>query len=183
MKLRSVWISIHFNDLLVGAAEFNEWWIPPITRPSVFWYWADGLSIEDGRLAEVMGSFWPRKSWPPAFGNVVTFHRLAIDSSLDRGRAGLQHLGAFLATEFGKRVSVMVMQAYPLEFEGELPHGSPRLPIFRHRVAAMLRLYEGSIGATPFADQAVYPGWMWLAMRDVPPPNPRASTEWLKRTR
>lgn len=183
MKVRSVWISIHYDDRFIGAAEFSEWSIPKGARPSTFWYWADGLSIEDSRLAEVLGSFWPRQAWPPLFGNVVTFHRLAVDTRRDGGRTALRQLGAYLAVEFRRRASVIVLQAFPLEFEGELPHGSGRKPLFNRRVAAMLRLYQSSLGACPFADQASYPGWMWLALRDIPPPTRKANAKWLARIR
>lgn len=180
MKVRSLWISVHFQGALIGAAAFSEWKIAWGVDPSEFWWMADGLSLEDGRLAEVLGSFWPHHDWPADYGNVVTFHRLAIDTSNDTGRRGLKVLGDYLHEEFFGRASAILIQAYPLEFEGKLPIGSPRRNVFNRRLAGMMRLYASALGATPFEDQSAYPGWMWILMTTMPLPDATADTKWLE---
>jgi hypothetical protein len=177
---RSVWIEIWYSRTLVGVADLTEWRLPTFPVPRDFWELADDISLEDSEFAEVVCSFWPDYEFPSDYGNLLNFVRLAIDTKRDRGRRALKMLGEFLDVEAKRRVSLMVLKAFPLEFESELPEEEVRRhEQFAHRLRAMLRVYERDLGAKPIPDQATYPGFMWKELRYCPEPQPLPSREWL----
>lgn len=176
-------ISIVIRDANAGAlgvAELSEWSISPATSPLEFWQVADFQSEEDANLAELIGSLWHRDDWPPLYGNVLVFSRLVIASG--GSRDVLPALEQAMQTEFGRRVSVMALKAYPLEFESNLPVGAAeREGLFNRRRASMMRYYARRLKVEAIADQRSFPGWMWRAFRSSPAPLKRPSFRWLNK--
>lgn len=101
-------------------------------------------------MAELLAAFWDWHCWPPEYGTVVIFSRLAIDSRLDVGRNALVRLGEFLQVEFGRRASVLLLKAFPLEFENSVTTKNDRQLALDRRSQAMFRLYERSLLVRPF---------------------------------
>lgn len=182
MKLRGVTITIKHAGRVAGIAKLKEWWLPPFSSPTQFWDTADNLSQEQADLAELVGSFWQWHEWPPEFGTIVLFSRLVIDSRLDSGRAALDRLGEYLMIEFGRRASVLLLKAFPLEFANALgPGHEHRRASFERRSRAMLRMYGASLRARPLPDQEAYAGWMWRSLRYCPDPSLTADPDWRER--
>lgn len=179
MKLRHLTISITYEGALVGTAKLREWSLPGFCSPEAFWETADGLSQEDTDAAELLGAFWEWHQWPPQYGNVVIFSRLAIDSRRDAGRKGLRRLGDYLQVEFGRRASVLLLKAFPLEFEHAV--GSDlidRQVLFDRRSRAMLRLYRDTLRVQPLSDHGRLTNWMWRPLRYCPAPARTPNINW-----
>jgi hypothetical protein len=168
------------NAGALGAAELSEWSISPATSPLEFWQVADFQSEEDANLAELIGSLWHPDDWPPLYGNVLVFSRLVIASS--GSRDVLPALEQATKNEFGRRVSVMALKAYPLEFESNLPPGEKvREGLFNSRRASMMRHYARRLKVAAVADQRSFPGWMWRTFRSSPAPRQRPNFRWLNK--
>lgn len=176
---RVVRINIQTNGEIIGVANFTEWKLAPFVAAPKFWDYADGDTADDGLAAKIVAEFWDPYDWPPDYGNVLVFHRLAIDSSADPRHSALRRLGQFIPIEFGRRVSIMLLKAYPLEFEAVLlPDGGWQTAIdpsgtFERRLRAMFRLYASALAVKPLHAQNLYPGWMWRSIRYCPEPKRR----------
>jgi hypothetical protein len=57
--------------------------------------------------------------------------------------------------------SIMVMKAFPLEYEGEVLEGSELETAFKHRARAMMRYYQRIFGVRPFDGEYGDDGWLW----------------------
>ena len=55
----------------------------------------------------------------------------------------------------------MVLKAFPLEYEGNVPKGSELEIAFKRRVRAMIRYYQRIFGVRPFDGEYGDAGWLW----------------------
>lgn len=178
MKSRSIRIELQLGEHVVGAGQFEEWWVYGTVVPLDIWNAADGISQEEGELMELLCSFWPWHDWPLDYGTAVLFTRLAIDPKLDWPHLALRTLGSFLPMEFGRRASFMAMKCFPLEFENAINGDEARERLYRRRLHAMKRMYTQHLGVTPISSS--YPGWMWRRFRFCPDPLPFPQQGWLE---
>jgi hypothetical protein len=102
---------------------------------------------------------------PLDYGNVVLFNRLRISGATASQSVTIWKLiDDLIGREFrgyrGKRprASVIVMKAFPLEYEGKI--NNDNVVAFESRQAAMMRHYSYRMGAKPF--DGGEPGWMWI---------------------
>ena len=63
--------------------------------------------------------------------------------------------------------SLIVLKAYPLEYEGSLPDDSPMRPAFERRQAALMRLYRKTLGVAPMSGKYGDEGWMFRFNRSL----------------
>lgn len=176
---RRVYISVSYSDVLVALASFREWTVPFGTSEYDFWWAADCVSVEEGEMAYIACSYWSYDEWPPDFGSLVLFNRLAIRSQADPDRRALALVRAMIELEFGQRSSLMLLKAFPLEYESRPDHGN-RAADFDARRSAMMRLYARKLGVAPFVDQQAFSGWMWRPLRYCPPPTTKVpNADWL----
>ncbi len=175
--MRHVVVTVTKSTLTLGAAKLRQWRLPAMADPNEFWYYADRLSHVDADLADMVNSHWVGQDMPSEYGDLVLFDRLAIDTAADVDRKALRRLGEYLLSEFGNRVSVMLLKAFPLEYEGELgPDHADRRDLYQRRQKAMLRLYRSELGVERFASSAGEVGWMWRTFQGCPAPS-ETSTE------
>jgi len=66
-----------------------------------------------------------------------------------------------LVEEFCPDYSIMVLKAFPLEYEGYVPKGSELEIAFKRRVRAMIRYYQRIFGVRPFDGEDGDAGWLW----------------------
>jgi hypothetical protein len=57
--------------------------------------------------------------------------------------------------------SIMVLKAFPLEYEGKALEGSDLEIAFKRRVRAMIRYYQRIFGVRPFDGEDGDTGWLW----------------------
>jgi hypothetical protein len=76
---------------------------------------------------------------------------------------------ALIRRRYQGRFSVMVMKAFPSEYEGEVEEGSPLERGFAARQKATERLHTRALGVRPLPGAYVADGWMWRPLRDDAP--------------
>lgn len=177
---RSVNMDVLLEGALVGRAELEEWMVSPsapdyentpFPDADQFYSEADDWSFEASRMAGVVQRNWEWDHFPGDYGAIVEFRRLAIDSAFDVNRGALDAVGMALQKEFSRRAAVVLLLAFPLEFEHNVGEpGSETATKFEARRRAMQRHYRHHLGFQPLPDQQTHPGWMWRPMRYCPDP-------------
>lgn len=146
-----------------AAAKFVEWRGSPEGEIEEFVDEADALSQADYDMALSIGQSWDWTNFPFDYGTVVRFERLAIDTAKDTRRLAWSYIGRALHREFSRRAALMLLKAFPLEYEGEVTDDNRAA--FERRLAAMARLYQFRLGALPLPNSWGQRGWMWRPMR------------------
>jgi hypothetical protein len=168
---RSVRFRIGADDIAAAAGQFVEWSAPGFGYLEDFFWAADAISQADHDAADILQRYWGEENSPLPFGTVVRFERLAISRS-SRSVQIWQLISHVVEREFMRRGSILLLKAFPLEYEGRLTKESPAaLPKrFRQRCMAMRRHYRYRIGVAPVPGNYGRDGWMWRALRFCPTP-------------
>jgi hypothetical protein len=109
---------------------------------------------------------WRWNESPFCYGYLCSFDRLVIDAKRsDDVEASWQIIDALL-TRIRHGVAVMVLKAFPLEYEGKITAESR--PAFEQRARALARLYQRRLGfkLVPHKELADE-GWMLRPFKDV----------------
>jgi len=138
-----------------------------------FFFEADGLSQSDHDTADIVQRVWGEDLSPFDYGTVVRFERLAIKATSHSSEIwSLIH--TVIGKEFARRGSMMVLKAFPLEFERPRAMGNKG---FRRRASAMSRYYQRRLDVHIIPGPYGADGWMWRPLRYCPAPpikRPRA---------
>lgn len=148
---------------ICAAAKFVEWKASPETEINDFVEEADGLSQADYDMALSVRQSWDWPIYPFDYGTLVRFERLAIDTIKDPQRLAWPYIVRALDREFTKRAALMLLKAFPLEYESQVTDDNREA--FERRLAAMARLYRHRLGALPLPNRWGDKGWMWLPLR------------------
>ncbi len=144
---RSVVFDITYNVELIAMGRFVEWRGPPISDMQDFFEAADASSQEDYEFADALLESWDHNPALLDFGTLVRFDRLVIRSG-SHSREVWRAINSVIDREFMKRGSVLLLKAFPLEYEGALGPGSD--PVLRanlhRRQGAMQRRYGRVLG-------------------------------------
>ena len=139
----------------------------------VFRLCADEYSKADYDASEVVYAAWPHglvADSPFTHGDLVIFDRLRIEVTsavLSRAAWSLiaKVIDPFRNKKSRTRGSVLLLKAFPLEFEG-IKSGQP----FEHRRDAMVRLYQRRLGVSPLPTKDGREGWLWARLAHSPDP-------------
>jgi hypothetical protein len=181
---------------VVAKGELQEWEFnyPPeghrdedgyrfgIPSAEQFFYAADNHSNNAVNAADVFRKFWKQRNWvdesPFAYGNVVVFDRLQIDAkTAAQSDAVWALINKFIDRQFRKnrwtRASMILLKPFPLEFENNITDENEAA--FKHRRAAMIRLYGRRMKAKLLSDDIV---WMWVNINcPIKPRKPRKAVK------
>ncbi len=169
---RDVWIRCYSANGLCAVAQFNEWRVESSLDLEDFWHAADGVSSQSETFATIIMENWPDYDPPFDYGNAVHFDRLVVRSEADPDRMALKLIARGIEREFMRRASVLLLCAFPLEFENEGPDEPERANfLFARRRRAMLRRYRSVLGLrhVQWGVGRKY-GWMWRPLRYCPEP-------------
>ncbi len=154
---------------IIAIALFHEWSLVGGYFPGHkhFIHETDAVTQQDYEMAEFVSSIWDEDDHPLEYGNIVLFDRLSIVEPMPIIWPTLQ---AGIDRQFAENASVMVLKAFPLEFEGyivvEPGADVTDPPELARRRTAMKRLYRRQLemsGGT--GDES----WMWRVMRGPAP--------------
>ncbi len=169
-KMRFVEFRFFQADQLVSVAALREWALaePALVDNALFVDAADSLSQTDYEMAEFVASVWDDDDHPLEYGHIVHFDRLSIP----RPHPWIwDALSSALTRQFAKRQSLLVVKAFPLEFEGRREDSSgtdnTHHPAFVKRQAAMRRHYMSKLGVRNMSGDGS--GWMWRTVRGPEP--------------
>lgn len=152
-------------------ALFYEWSYPfyPVDNDE-FVFAADIESEGDYLMASMVGQGWGlADDHPLEFGSIVVLDRLVVPRPM---RFFWLTMIAAIRREFSRRGALMVLKAFPLEWEGRF--GDPRAPdrkAFERRLAAMTRHYERQLRARPLGDDGGDGTWFWIPINFREYPN------------
>jgi hypothetical protein len=179
-QFRTIYFVVKDQNELAASGQFQEWRFnyPSFDNPKeidraalpemkIFFEAADADSINTVPFATAVCAAWTPRDWwgetPFHFGNVVHFDRLRIVSKSTAQSAAVWGLiDKLIKREFRarKRASIIVLKAYPLEYEGKLTEANEAILLRRQR--AMMRLYRQRLDAQPLGRKLAKDGWMWI---------------------
>lgn len=166
---RNIMIRLLSRGQVCGVAEFVEWKSDGLADGDELFYELDGLSSEDSDTASTILSCWEDGNLPFDYGTVVRFDRLGIAAGPHVSRLALSSLRQAIDREFGKRGSVLILKAFPLEFEWEAKT-SKQEKLLADRQRAMVRHYGARLGTRPLPGKLGEDGWLWMPLRYCPEP-------------
>jgi hypothetical protein len=167
---RSIHFQIATSDDALASGHFVEWTAPAISYLNDFFCAADAQSQEDHNSADILMSAWGDDESPFNYGTMIRFERLIIKSA--RHSPGIWSLiSDLIRREFARRGSLMMLKAFPLEYEGALaPDASAASRQRFRRRKAMKRLYSRRLGVSAVPGPYGNDGWMWRSLKYCPKP-------------
>ncbi|MFB9265375.1 hypothetical protein ACFFWD_19825 [Bradyrhizobium erythrophlei] len=113
-------------------------------------------------VARVWGTDDERNWWtdePFCYGDVCSFDRLVIDANAWADVEAAWQIIDALLKRIRRSMAVMVLKAFPLEYEGKVT--AENRPAFERRQRALVRLYRRRIGFEPVPHKSLADeGWM-----------------------
>jgi hypothetical protein len=128
----------------------------------------------ESRFATALCSAWDDVPQIGASGRVLLFEDAWLAPAYSRGDLFARAARSVIDAVFPDHV-LLIMLAFPLEYEGEAPDGSPEARASMLRQRAMIRYYKRIFGVQPFSGRQGREGWLWRmdpAEQFVPRPKP-----------
>jgi hypothetical protein len=166
-RQRTLFSWLRRQEETIGALRFDQvdldFWA---TNGDVF-LTLDAESHELMKLAEVLTPGWEDVATEVgSYGPIVEFQGVWMKHAYANGALWLPAAQHFLTTTLRKR-SLLVLQAFPLEYEGRVHESRPTERGFERRRRALMRLYARLLGVQPFPGDAGADGWMWRIRPDL----------------
>lgn len=171
---RSILFRVWESDQAAATGRFVEWMGPAISLVEEYVDAADMLSQEEYDASRIVSTYWGDGFSPFDYGTVVRFERLAI-SRKTNSSAVWDLIAQIVVREFSRRGSLLLLKAFPLEFENRLTKASPvaARSKFYARRRAMQRHYSHRLGVRSLPGEFGDDGWMWRPLRYCPAPERR----------
>lgn len=161
-------------DERIGAIGFDEWHPLPGLDGDHFVWGMDEYSQASHSLSIVLADAWEMDELSES-GPVLEFSLLWMRPDHARGSVWAPMAEALIRRRYEGRFSVLVLKAFPLEYEAAVPEGSPLERSFASRQRAMQRLFTRVLRVHPLPGDDGAEGWMWRALRgDAPRPMRRS---------
>lgn len=156
----------------LGALHFIEWHADPFVDDDDFLAEMDSYSIDSYVFAEIVLAGWAIVD-VAQYGALIEFQ---VAWQAPDAPPGLWHRAAeyFIHRFYSRRrASVLLLKAFPLEYEGADTEKNGLEAGFASRSRAMQRLYSRCLSVSPFPGKPGKDGWMWRLLNDGAP-KPRA---------
>ncbi len=164
---------LHRADGRIGAMGFNEWHPWPGLAGDDFVWGMDECSQAAANLSVVLADAWEMDELSES-GPVLEFSQVWMRPDHARGSVWAPVADALIRRRYEGRFSVLVLKAFPLEYEAAVPEGSPLERGFALRQRAAQRLFTRVLRVHPLPGDAGAEGWMWRPLRgDAPRPMQR----------
>jgi hypothetical protein len=163
VKKRKIFGRIELNGYPVGGIEIVAFDIEGCFDNDDVLYCLDIDSGLELQLAEVLCEFWDNVVIRVGiYGPIVDFRRVWVSPKYARGAVWAAAANRILSKEFGWW-AMLVMKAYPLEYEGK---GTAEfMPAIEARQRAMIRYYARLFGVAAFPGKPGREGWLYA----IPP--------------
>jgi hypothetical protein len=172
VQQRVVKAQLHVDGEHAGSFLLNELRPKPFIDKRRFFEWADAMSSELSELAEVICRHWEEVFDVTDSGTVLELARVWTHPAFSgEGRFAL---AANTLIGLSAEWSLLVLKAFPLEYEGQVSDGNA--DAYTRRKAAMMRHYRSTLGVTQFPGDAGDEGWMYLIRPDLFIPRPQICT-------
>jgi hypothetical protein len=158
-----------------GAIKLIQWRVDPSASGWEFFDEMDEHSAEALETAEVILSLWDVSELAIS-GRILEASIVWMSPPHARGGLWAGVLDHLAKTHFGRKAALLVLKAFPLEYESRAPDGSPAAEGLAGRQAAMRRYYGRILGMLSVPGWAYKYGWMWRPLKlGVPFPRSRGS--------
>jgi hypothetical protein len=132
----------------------------------------DEISHSEYETAAAVARIWggdDEETWetygPFCYGDLCSFDRLVIDAKTLADVEAVWQIVNALVMRIRRGVAVMVLKAFPLDYEGKITEDNQ--PAFERRQYALIRLYQRRLGFTPVPHKALAAeGWMLRLLND-----------------
>ncbi len=157
--------------------RFDEWHPWPGLPSDDFVEGMDEDSLASFNLSLVLADFWEMEELSES-GPILVFSRLWMHPDHARGSVWAPVAEALIRRRYERRFSVLVLKAFPLEYEHAVREGSPLERGFASRQRAVQRLFTRLLRVHPLPGDHGAEGWMWRPPSDgVPPPLRRSKAK------
>jgi hypothetical protein len=159
---RDLFCWLNFKNQQVGALHFVEFKPDPWINNDEFLFTMDADSYADMQIAEMLCDGWSEANDVLAYGPVLEFRFAWMAPQHATTAIWATAAEALIKAEFDDH-SILVMQAFPLDYEGRAPDGSPAHVGLVRRQVAMIRYYRRLFGVDHFPGEWGADGWLWRA--------------------
>jgi hypothetical protein len=167
-RMRTLFCWMHLAEERIGALRFQQIDLEWADNAEVF-FTLDAQSHELMKLGHVLTTSWDDVSTDVGdYGPILDFQGLWVRHRFARVALWLPAAQHFIRRTLGRH-SIMVLQVFPLEFEGR---GLGRTVMFERRRRAMIHYYRKLLGAQLLPGQHGRDGWMWAprpGLEDIVP--------------
>ncbi|MBC2665679.1 hypothetical protein H7F51_09095 [Novosphingobium flavum] len=155
--------TLHVDGCHAGSFKLTEMRPEPLISNRQFIDWADALSAGRIELAEVILEHWENVSDVSDCGTILELTRVWMCPSFSNGRRFA--LAANALVDLSTERSLLVLKAFPLEYEGKASAQYERS--LTRRREAMMRHYRSTLGVAPFPGRDGDDGWMYAIRPDL----------------
>ena len=148
---------------LAGSFLFHEYRFAPLLGSDELMDCADNYSSSLVDLMHAICEAWPEPFEVVDYGTVVELERAWMAPKHSRSRRFEQAVGTL--TELFSDRALLMLKAFPLEYEGDLNAGNHGA--FTRRQAAMMRHYRSTMGVERLPGTAGDEGWMFALRPDL----------------
>jgi hypothetical protein len=145
----------------IGAFELNEYDLNGCGTNAQVQQVMDVDEEFEAKLAAAVCHQWKRLLYEVTpDGPILDFRCAWITPRLSDGNL-FEDAARSLISVFSPAHSVLIMKAFPLEYEGEVPEGSDLRQALDRRRRAMIRYYRKIFNVRPFRGKYGNEGWLW----------------------
>lgn len=161
IRKRELFAWIQLGRRRIGAIELHEFEISGCFDNDDVLYIMDCEEEYESRLAQVLCSALDDLPWDVMpYGSILDFrHAWTAPDPICRGlfaKAAITVIDTILPDH-----ALMIMKAYPLEYEGQVPDGAPVQAGLEARQRAMARHYRKLFNVQQLPDPHGKEGWLW----------------------
>lgn len=159
-RTRFVWL--HRDNRRVGAMEFATFDPTGCDDNDEFDLLMDADDGHEAEMAVALTTCWQDVILDLAsFGPILEFRSAWLAREVAYGR-NFDLAANTMINDFGRHRSILIMKAFPLEYEGNA--SSPEISAaLDHRQRAMVRYYRKIFGVAPLPGEYGRQGWLWAA--------------------
>lgn len=159
IQRRDVYCWLFAGAKPAGAFTMAEYQVSPFVTDDEFIATMDSWSLTAVTIAEAMCAAWPDVTDSVTdFGGIVEFERAWVAPEFAK-RSEWAEIASVVLSRVFRRRSILVMKAFPLEYEGRV--GPEREEASARRQHAMVRLYRRLFAVTPFPGPWGQDGWLY----------------------
>jgi hypothetical protein len=158
----------------IGALDFREWHIDSLADESTFLENMDRHTSANAAVSEVPYASWDFSELLDR-GAVVEFRRSRMNVASSTGKIGSIAANTVI-DHFYSKSGMIILKAFPLEYEGCVGQDQGTHPWLDRRRSAMMRYYQRVLRVRPLPGTLGLSGWMWRRMnKRLPEPgNPHS---------
>lgn len=163
IKKRTIFAWALVGGQRMAAVEFAQY-RPEMMENEDFAFIMDMDNSHEAELGIVLCDSWPELTFDiGGYGDFLEWE-FAWTKPREPQAVGLWlTAGEWVISRLDDEYSIIVLKAFPLEYEGCAPPGTEGARALRRRQRALVRLYRRLLGVRPLPGRHGREGWLWRA--------------------